>query len=83
MHVSGRLLGKQKEEEDHKAGWRLLWEGGRVEVEGDEKVARTAVSSQYSLYSNLPFSNVFDDFVGLSPSGLSWGDTTVRSNFVH
>ena len=62
----------------HTDAWSSLWHRGRIEVGGDLQLARTVSASQYYILSSVPDS---DDpswpFVGLSPSGLAWGDDEV------
>jgi len=67
----------------HTDAWSSLWHHGRIDVDGDLQLARTLSASQYYILSSVPDS---DDprwpFVGLSPSGLAWGDDQVM-NLIH
>jgi len=64
----------------HTAAWTSLWRRGVIEVDGDLQLARCVSASQYYLLSSVPDA---DDplwpFVGLSPSGLAWGDEQVTN----
>ena len=61
----------------HRDGWEEVWEGGRVEVEGNEHLARTLLAAQYYLYLSLAFpdlsSRPLPPYCGLSPGGLAHG----------
>jgi len=79
MRVIGLQLIRSSElRKLHTDAWASLWRRGRIEVIGDLQLARALSASQYYILSSVPDS---DDphwpFVGLSPSGLAWGDEQV------
>jgi len=62
----------------HVDAWTSLWRRGTMEVDSDLHLARAVSASQYYILSSVP--DVDDPrwpFIGLSPSGLAWGDDQV------
>ncbi|XP_074653505.1 protein-glucosylgalactosylhydroxylysine glucosidase-like [Tubulanus polymorphus] len=60
----------------HVLAWFDLWNTGRITLDGNLQLSQGIFSSYYNLLSALP---VKDDeqwpYVGLSPTGLAYGDT--------
>jgi len=51
-----------------------------IEVDSDLQLARAVSASQYYILSSVPdVDDVHWPFVGLSPSGLAWGDEQVMN----
>lgn len=65
----GTLLSSHVEE------WEKIWQKGRVDIEGDLKIARITYGALYYLYSSLPFNGSDPNwpFIGMSPGGLAHG----------
>lgn len=68
----------------HTDAWSSLWRRGRIDTDGDLRLARAVSASQYYILSSVPDT---DDphwpFIGLSPSGLAWGDEQVMNLIDH
>jgi len=64
----------------HTDAWTSLWQRGKIEVDGSPQLAHALSASQYYILSSIPDA---DDphwpFIGLSPSGLAWGDEEVMN----
>ena len=63
---------------DHAEAWLAVWKKGRIDVDGDEDLARAIYGSYYAILSSLPLEeDPLQSFVGLSPEGLPWGAVDV------
>jgi len=64
----------------HTDAWSSLWRRGRIDFTGDIRLARALSASQYYILSSVPDTDdPYWPFVGLSPSGLAWGDEQVTN----
>jgi trehalose/maltose hydrolase-like predicted phosphorylase len=64
---------------EHTKQWIATWNNGSIEVEGNSTIARAVIGSQYYIFSSLPSTEDTSwPFIGLSPSGLAWGDSEVK-----
>jgi len=64
----------------HTDAWTSLWHRGVIEVDGNLQLARTLSAGQYYILSSVPDADDPDwPFIGLSPSGLAWGDEQVTN----
>ena len=61
--------------------WAQVWNRGRVDVVGNVQIARAVYGSWYYILSSMPvtphtggYSTPEEEFVGLSPTGLPYGD---------
>ncbi|XP_048736070.2 protein-glucosylgalactosylhydroxylysine glucosidase-like isoform X2 [Ostrea edulis] len=59
-------------ESQHVQSWQNLWNSGRIDVTGNDKLATLTYSSLYYILSSLPLSEN-PDFIGLSPGDLAHG----------
>ncbi|XP_064618456.1 uncharacterized protein LOC135482416 [Liolophura sinensis] len=62
--------------EKHVQAWKLRWDRGRIEVDGDVYLSKRIYGSFYYLLSFLPASDPYitpNQFYGLSPGGLANG----------
>jgi len=65
-------------QKQHTDAWMALWHRGVIEVDGNIQLARTLSASQYYIFSSVPDTDDIQwPFIGLSPSGLAWGDDQV------
>lgn len=61
-------------EDEHVKAWRDIWSNGRVDIEGEQEVAKVTYASYYYILSSIPVTNDTDlSFVGLSPGDLAHG----------
>lgn len=58
----------------HYDAWDTLWSKGTLEVTGDPELERVVLASQYYLLSSLPATESSNEFCGLSPGSLAYGD---------
>ena len=59
---------------EHAAGWEALWANGAIDIEGDDKLAKSIVGSIYYIMQSVPLEeDPITPYVGLSPSGLPYG----------
>ena len=69
-----QLLKEDKLRESHANIWLEFWNNGRIEIQGNDTIARAVYGSMYYLFSSLPFQeDTTNPFIGLSPSGLPYG----------
>ena len=66
---------RAKLQAQHTAGWREIWERGRVDVGGNPSLATAAYSALYYILSSMPVDQHDPSwpFIGLSPGGLAHG----------
>ena len=75
-----RIHGKDDLYASHVRAWSKIWAQGRIDIKGNLALAQAAYGSWYYLLSSIPLrSNML--FVGLSPSGLPFGNTEKASCF--
>ena len=68
----------------HVDAWSSLWRRGMIEVDGDLQLARAVSASQYYILCSVPdIDDLHWPFVGLSPSGLAWGDEKVIKRLIN
>lgn len=81
-NLAQSLIQKDLLYESHKAAWKEVWDHGRIEIGGNEKINKAVIGSQYYLFSSIPNKlNPKNEYIGLSPSGLPFGDLdSVRNN---
>ncbi|XP_014673422.1 PREDICTED: acid trehalase-like protein 1 isoform X2 [Priapulus caudatus] len=73
-YVEGHAMTPDVLYDSHVAGWREIWDTGRIDVEGDTKLAQIIYGCFYYLYSSLPTrEDPKWSFYGLSPGSLSHG----------
>ena len=92
LAAGSRLRRRGRLFSSHAAAWRAAWARGRIDVRGaDTRVGRASAASLYSILSALPPHPYTphpnqssyphpkqSPFIGLSPSGLAYGDNNVR-----
>ncbi|XP_061173410.1 protein-glucosylgalactosylhydroxylysine glucosidase-like [Saccostrea echinata] len=59
-------------ENQHIQTWQSIWNNGRIDVVGNDNLAKLICSSLYYILSSLPLSEK-PGFIGLSPGGLAHG----------
>lgn len=79
IDISGSLLAKSGQLMlDHCTAWQSLWAAGHIEVDGDLDLMGTINAAQYYLLSSLPTQEDSDwPYIGISPTGLPWGQDAV------
>ena len=61
---------------DHVEEWTNLWQSGRIDVSNNMKLAKALYGSIYYILSSLPLdSDPQWPYIGLSPTGLPFGDS--------
>lgn len=69
---------------EHARAWADIWRAGRIDIVGDDRLARAVYGCLYYVMSSLPVlepSGV--PFFGLSPESLAYGDGTLEDYLGH
>ena len=63
--------------DSHLNAWKLVWDDGRIEVEGNVQLGKVVYGSLYYILSSLPVTTETNSpvgqFYGLSPGGVAYG----------
>ena len=80
---SGEKLVKSNDElyAEHVRTWGTVWSAGRVDVVGNLPLGQAIYGAYYYILSSMPLSeDPTSPFIGLSPSGLPFGDLGMVGN---